>query len=165
MHSNPTNGTADIRDGRSRLAISVGVVAALVYAAVALLIPLVLPFDEVRRVLFDLTGRWFWNLEQPFEIMRFLGGLFAGLIAGLLTKSTMSDGAIRGMVAGGLAILVIFFAVVIVGIVEWTLTVGGMPPLAPIIVVPFVVWVLHLGLPYVIGGFVGGWIGAFWRTV
>lgn len=165
MQSPTVNDPDDIRDGRGRVAIAVGVSVALVYAAFALLVPLVVPFDEIRRLLFDLTGRWFWNLEQPFEIMRFLGGFFAGLIAGLLTTSTMSDGAVRGMVAGGLAIVLIFLAVVLVGIAEWMIVVGGMPPLAPMIVVPFVVWVLHLGLPYVIGGLVGGWLGAFWRTV
>jgi hypothetical protein len=89
---------------RTSMAIAVVITAAL--TLVTFVLPYMVPYEEIRRVLFDLTGKWFFDLKGPFDALRFVGGLSAHPIVVVSDAVGLAAFATTGAMVGvGLSLL------------------------------------------------------------
>ena len=148
---------------RRNVPLIVGCVVSIIVTLVTLPLPDLIPFEEAQLWLYQLTGRWFFDLESPFYSLRFTGGFVGGICTGVLTRDRATTGATNGTLAALAGLLIIYVTVVLFGFGLWIIAEGAStPPFIPLLFIPFVILLIPLSGPYMIGGFVGGYVGAWW---
>jgi hypothetical protein len=147
-----------------RTSIAIGVAIAVALTLVTFVLPYMVPYEEITLMLFDLTGRWFFDLEGPFDALRFVGGFVGGLCVGLFTRGRARVGASRGVAVALWTLGLLYLLMVLLRIGQLMTGEFTTFPIVPILITPFIVFVIPLLVPYLAGGFLGGFLGAWWMN-
>lgn len=143
-----------------RWPVRIGAAVTAVATVVGLLVTGFVPFDLVRRTVYEWSGVWLSGNPWPF--VRFLGGPIGGVTAGYLTGDRWPASTTNGLKAAllGLVAVYVVYGVVVVG---YALLQGSSPPLVYVLfVVPLLSGLPFVGV-YVVGGLCGSLVGLWVR--
>lgn len=138
--------------------VFLGLLVTLAFTALTHFAAQLFPTEALRMWLFDQTGTYY-EFDNPFATVQFLGGLVGGGVAGYRTRSAWIDGGMNGLFAAVLGVASAYAIWVSVrtvkAVFDWQMI---PPPPVEVFVYPLVV-LFPFFVISLLTGFVGGVVG------
>ena len=150
----------------NRVATYTGGVITAVMMAILFVLPLLLPVEEVRDFVYQVSGHIF--SENPFIQFRVFAGVPGGTVAGYVAKDRLDNDDWMtsfkyGAFSAGFGLILLYVLYIVVRIGYASLVLWSVPPFYLIFVFPLLLG-LPLALPVLFFGAFAGLIGNFLKT-
>jgi|GEM_PF-3268508 len=135
-------------------ALYIGTAVTAVLTVLFFFLPVAMPVEDVKLWFYETSGVWIQG-ENPFMVVRFLGGVLGGAVTGWLT-SDFGSGPLNGTKAALYGLALVYCLFVVLFTAYQLLVVGMVPP--PIIATAAApaVYAIPMFFVYLVGGLFAG---------